>query len=77
MLIQLFIWQVWYWRQRWSKKRLKLIRDSRIIPTENLSKIVAGLDQPPKKILLSSAIGYYGNRGTEKLVKIPHPEMLC
>jgi len=53
--------------KRWSKKRLKLIRDSRIIPTKNLSKIVAGLDQPPKKVLCSSAIGYYGNRGTEIL----------
>lgn len=53
--------------KRWSKKRLKLIRDSRIIPTQNLAKIVAKLDQPPKKILCSSAIGFYGNRGTEVL----------
>ena len=53
--------------KRWSKKRLKLIRDSRIIPTKNLSKIVAGLDNPPRKIICSSAIGYYGNRGTEVL----------
>ena len=45
--------------KRWSKKRLKLIRDSRIIPTENLAKIVAGLDSPPKKMLCSSAIGFY------------------
>ena len=53
--------------KRWSKKRLKLIRDSRIIPTQNLAKIVSKLDQPPKKILCSSAIGFYGNRGTEVL----------
>ena len=53
--------------KRWSKKRLKLIRDSRIIPTGNLAKIVAGLEKPPKKILCSSAIGFYGNRGTEVL----------
>jgi len=53
--------------KRWSKKRLKLIRDSRIIPTQNLAKIVSTLDQPPKKILCSSAIGFYGNRGTEVL----------
>ena len=53
--------------KRWSKKRLKLIRDSRIIPTENLAKIVAGLENPPKKMLCSSAIGFYGNRGTEVL----------
>ena len=53
--------------KRWSKKRLKLIRDSRIIPTENLAKIVPGLENPPKKMLCSSAIGFYGNRGTEVL----------
>ena len=53
--------------KRWSKKRLKLIRDSRIIPTENLAKIVSGLENPPKKMLCSSAIGFYGNRGTEVL----------
>ena len=53
--------------KRWSKKRLKLIRDSRIIPTQHLSEIVAGLKEPPKQILCSSAIGYYGNRGTEVL----------
>ena len=53
--------------KRWSKKRLKLIRDSRIIPTKNLAKIVAGLEKPPKKMLCSSAIGFYGNRGTEVL----------
>ena len=53
--------------KRWSKKRLKLIRDSRIIPTQNLAKIIAGLENPPKKLLCSSAIGFYGNRGTEVL----------
>ncbi len=53
--------------KRWSKKRLKLIRDSRIIPTQNLAKIIANLENPPKKLLSSSAIGFYGNRGTEVL----------
>jgi hypothetical protein len=53
--------------KRWSKKRLKLIRDSRIIPTGNLANIVAGLVNPPKKILCASAVGFYGNRGTEVL----------
>ena len=53
--------------KRWSKKRLKLIRDSRIIPTQNLAKIIANLESPPKKLLCSSAIGFYGNRGTEVL----------
>ena len=29
--------------------------------------MLAGLDHPPTKMLCSSAIGYYGNRGTEVL----------
>ena len=53
--------------KRWSKKRLELIRNSRIVPTQNLSKLLAGLENPPTKMLCSSAIGYYGNRGTEIL----------
>ncbi len=53
--------------KRWSKKRKKLIRDSRIIPTENLSRLLATIDEPPKALLCGSAIGFYGNRGSEKL----------
>ena len=52
--------------KRWSKKRLKLIRDSRIIPTQNLANNCK-FGKPPKKLLSSSAIGFYGNRGTEVL----------
>ncbi len=53
--------------KRWSAKRKKLIRDSRVIPTTNLSKIIANLENPPKAFLCGSAVGYYGNRGTEVL----------
>jgi len=53
--------------KRWSKKRKKLILDSRVIPTKNLSKILATLDAPPKALLCGSAIGFYGDRGGEIL----------
>ena len=53
--------------KRWSKKRKQLIRDSRVIPTMNLSSIVANLDSPPKTLMCGSAVGFYGNRGTEVL----------
>ena len=53
--------------KRWSKKRKQLIRDSRVIPTENLSRLLASLKSPPKALLCSSAIGFYGERGNEVL----------
>ena len=55
--------------KRWSKKRKQLIRDSRVIPTENLSRIISTLDQPPKTLMCGSAIGFYGDRGTEVLTE--------
>ena len=42
----------------------KLIKDSRVIPTTNLSNIIANLDSPPQALLCGSAVGFYGNRGT-------------
>lgn len=59
--------------KRWSKKRKKLIRDSRVIPTTNLSKIISNLENPPKKLLCASAVGFYGNRGTEVIDETSEP----
>jgi uncharacterized protein (TIGR01777 family) len=52
---------------RWTEARKKRIRDSRLGPTENFSKILASLKNPPKVFVAASAIGYYGNRGAETL----------
>jgi hypothetical protein len=52
---------------RWSKKRKKLIYDSRILTTRNL---VEALPQEKGVVLCStSAVGYYGFRGDEELVE--------
>lgn len=59
--------------KRWSKKRKQLIRDSRVIPTENLSKLISKLDNPPKTLMCGSAIGFYGERGTEVLDESSSP----
>ena len=53
--------------KRWSKKRKDAIRDSRVQSTILLSKTLAELDKKPELFMIASAIGYYGNRGDEKL----------
>ena len=53
--------------KRWSKKRKKLIAESREIPTQNLSTALAKLKSPPSLYMCASAVGYYDNRGDEHL----------
>jgi len=46
---------------RWTRGKKKRIRDSRVLGTRNL---VAGLEEsPPKVLVTTSAIGYYGRTG--------------
>tara|TARA_B100001113_G_scaffold168688_1_gene138020 strand:+ start:4019 stop:5434 length:1416 start_codon:yes stop_codon:yes gene_type:complete len=51
--------------KRWSKKRKAAIRDSRVDSTTLLSNTLASLENKPELFMVSSAIGYYGNRGDE------------
>ncbi len=53
--------------KRWSKKRMQLILDSRIGPTEKLCKLISEVSDPPEVLVSASAIGWYGNRGPEEL----------
>ena len=53
--------------RRWSPKQKAKIRDSRIKGTTLLSETLAKMDSPPHTLLAASAIGYYGNRGSEIL----------
>ena len=53
--------------KRWSKKRKKLIAESREIPTRNLANALANLASPPSLFMCASAVGYYDNRGDEEL----------
>lgn len=47
---------------RWSLKRKKLIRSSRVGGTMLLSNALASLKNPPEVLISASAIGYYGDR---------------
>ncbi len=52
---------------RWTAEKLRRIRESRILGTRNLAQSLARLFDPPKVLVSISAIGYYGDRGEEKL----------
>jgi uncharacterized protein (TIGR01777 family) len=52
---------------RWTAAKKAKIRDSRVIGTQNLARSLANADEKPKVFICGSAIGYYGDRGDEKL----------
>ena len=53
--------------KRWSSGRKKLILDSRVKSAELLYSKVKDLDSKPGLFLSASAVGFYGDRGDEKL----------
>lgn len=60
-------------RQRWSSSFKTALRFSRIKSTALLSERLAATHSPPKTLLCASAVGYYGNRGDERLNEDSQP----
>ncbi|MBH1933543.1 TIGR01777 family oxidoreductase [Streptomyces sp. AV19] len=52
---------------RWTAAYRKEIRDSRVLGTTAVAEAVAALDAPPAVLVSGSAIGVYGDGGTEAL----------
>jgi uncharacterized protein (TIGR01777 family) len=52
---------------RWTEKKKRRIRESRINGTRTLAQSLSHLFDPPKVLVSLSAVGYYGNRGDEQL----------
>ena len=52
---------------RWSSRRKKAIRESRVEGTRNLVEALGHSSQPPGLLVSGSAIGFYGSRGDEEL----------
>ncbi len=52
---------------RWTAAQKARIRDSRVLGTRLLAESLARLSRRPKVLVSASAIGYYGNRGDERL----------
>ena len=54
---------------RWNEAKKNRIRDSRVDGTRLLCETLANLERKPSTLICASAIGYYGDRGDEKLVE--------
>ncbi len=52
---------------RWTVARKREIRDSRVLGTRLLSEALARMPRPPQVLLCASAIGYYGDCGSDVL----------
>lgn len=54
---------------RWSKAKKKRLFESRCRDTAFLAEILIKLKQPPKIVIVASAVGFYGDRGEEILTE--------
>lgn len=54
---------------RWTDERKRAIRDSRVNGTRTLFESLSRMDRPPMTILCASAVGFYGDRGDERLTE--------
>ncbi len=58
---------------RWNEARKQLLRTSRVDATRNLVSALGKLDRPPQVLISASAMGFYGDRGEEKLIEQSGP----
>ncbi len=54
---------------RWSKEKREKILHSRVFGTLFLSHLLNALLTPPKVFICASAVGYYGDRGEERVTE--------
>ena len=54
---------------RWTPARKVELRSSRIDTTRVLVEHLAGLDPKPRRLVVASAVGFYGDRGGEALTE--------
>lgn len=53
----------------WTRGKKQRIHNSRVVATEYLAEAIAGSSPRPSVFICASAIGYYGNRGDERLTE--------
>ena len=59
--------------QRWSGDAKRRIRESRVEGTRRLVEAIRRAEPRPKVLVSSSAVGYYGDRGAERLTEDAPP----
>ena len=52
---------------RWTAARKQRILDSRVLGTKLIAETISGMERPPRVLVSASAVGYYGDRGSEVL----------
>jgi hypothetical protein len=58
---------------RWTEAKKDSIMHSRRVGTRLIAEALAGLDNPPDVFLSASAVGYYGDHGTEPITEDTAP----
>ena len=58
---------------RWTDEQKRRIRESRVRGTAVLAAAVASRERKPRVLVSASAVGYYGNRGSEVLTEESAP----
>jgi uncharacterized protein len=59
--------------QRWTPAVRERIRSSRVLSTANLIRGIEAADPRPQLLVCANAVGYYGNRGEERLTESSPP----
>ena len=59
--------------KRWTEQYKAELLSSRVLATELLARTMAGLDRKPDVFLSGSAVGWYGDRGDERLDELSAP----
>ncbi len=58
---------------RWTDAQKQKIRVSRVDATRNLVRSLRNCEKPPSTFVCASAIGFYGNRGSEEMTESSAP----
>jgi len=57
----------------WSQEQKRRVKDSRVVSTRNIVDAIRAAEVKPKVLVNASAVGYYGDRGDEKLYEDSPP----